>query len=159
MYHDNIASPTIDIRLLLPGLEMLAEYLGQTYKLFQQTHNAPLSGRYHNSSEDTILSHALEYIRSNITNSITITELADFCHCSESYISRIFKKRTGVNINLYINKMRIEAAKNHLLLSHESMADIAATVGFNDPNYFSRIFSQIFGISPTEFRRRFHQDI
>lgn len=92
MYHDNIASPTIDIRLLLPGLEMLAEYLGQTYKLFQQTHNAPLSGRYHNSSEDTILSHALEYIRSNITNSITITELADFCHCSESYISRIFKK-------------------------------------------------------------------
>lgn len=159
LYHDNIASPTIDIRLLLPGLEMLAEYLGQTYKLFQQTHNAPLSGRYHNSSEDTILSHALEYIRSNITNSITITELADFCHCSESYISRIFKKRTGVNINLYINKMRIEAAKNHLLLSHESMADIAAAVGFNDPNYFYRIFSQIIGISPTEFRRRFHQDI
>ena len=34
LYHDNIASPTIDIRLLLPGLEMLAEYLGQTYKLF-----------------------------------------------------------------------------------------------------------------------------
>ena len=113
----------------------------------------------HNSSEDTILSHALEYIRSNITNSITITELADFCHCSESYISRIFKKRTGVNINLYINKMRIEAAKNHLLLSHESMADIAAAVVFNDPNYFSSIFSQIIGISPTEFRRRFHQDI
>lgn len=41
--------------------------------------------------------------------------------------------------------MRIEAAKNHLLLSHESMADIAAAVGFNDPNYFSRIFHRSSG--------------
>lgn len=87
----------------------------------------------------------------------TLTELASFCHCSESYLSRIFKKRTGVNINIYVNKVRVEQSKNLLTRSHDSIADISSSVGFCDPNYFSRVFSQIIGISPTEFRRRFQE--
>ena len=148
----------IDPEDMLPGLEMLAEYLGQTYRVLQRTHAKPnASIRYHTSSEDTILSHAIEYIRQNAANKITVSELAAFCLCSESYLSRIFKRRTGVNINVYINKVRVEQAKNNLILSHDSIADIALRVGFSDPNYFSRVFTQIIGISPTEFRRRFQQ--
>ena len=101
----------------------------------------------------------MEYIRLNAGSHISVAALAEFCHCSESYISRIFKRRIGVNINVYINKVRVELAENHLLLSKESISSIAARVGFNDPNYFSRVFTQIIGISPTEFRRRFHEDL
>ena len=156
LYHSCIRTPTIDPEDLLPGLELLAEYLGQTYKIMQATHTAPINTiRYHTSSEDTILTHAIEYIRLNAANRITVSELASFCHCSESYLSRIFKRRTGVNINVYVNKVRVEQAKNDLLLSHDSIADIASRVGFSDPNYFSRVFTQIIGVSPTEFRRRF----
>lgn len=158
LYHGCITAPTIDPEDMLPGLEMLAEYLGQTYRVLQQTHAKPnASIRYHTSSEDTILSHAIEYIRQNAANKITVSELAAFCLCSESYLSRIFKRRTGVNINVYINKVRVEQAKNNLILSHDSIADIALRVGFSDPNYFSKVFTQIIGISPTEFRRRFQQ--
>lgn len=121
---------------ILPGLELLAEYLGQTYRMLQPTHT-----------------------ESNAGGHITVSNLAAFCRCSESYLSRIFKKRTGGNINVYINKVRMELAKNHLLLSRENIAEIAAGVGFNDPNYFSRVFTQIIGIPPTEFRRRFQRDI
>lgn len=158
LYHACIMTPTIEPEDLLPGLEMLAEFLGQTYRLLQQTHAVPsTTTRYHTSSEDTILSHAIEYIQQNAANKITVSELAAFCLCSESYLSRIFKRRTGVNINIYINKVRIEQAKNNLLLSDDSIADIASSVGFSDSNYFSRVFSQIIGISPTEFRRRFRK--
>lgn len=158
LYYSCIHAPTIHPEDLLPGLELVAEYLGQTYLILQRTHAAPeTTVRYYTSSEDTILSHAMEYIRHNTANRIAVSDLAAFCHCSESYLSRIFKRRTGVNINVYVNKVRVEQAKNSLLLSHDSIAEIASRVGFSDPNYFSRVFTQIIGISPTEFRRRFQQ--
>lgn len=158
LYEASIQTPSIDPEDLLPGLELVAEYLGQTYQILQQTHTLSHAAiRYHTSSEDTILSHAIEYIRSNTSAKIAVSDLADFCHCSESYLSRIFKRRTGVNINIYINKVKIEQAKNNLLLSHDSIAEIASSVGFSDPNYFTRVFTQIIGVSPTEFRRRFQQ--
>ena len=124
----------------------------------RQEPHSDAAGRYHDSSEDTILAHALEYIRINYKSRITVTALAEFCHCSDSYLSRIFKRRTGVNINVYVNKVRMEFAKSPLCLSDESIAEIAASVGFGDPNYISRVFTQIIGIPPTEFRKRFHQN-
>lgn len=157
LYHSSIHTSTIEPEGMLIGLEMLAEYLGQTYEILRQTHSASVPRRFVSSSEDTILTHAIEYIRQNIADHISVTALAGFCHCSESYISRIFRRRTGVNINVYINKIRVELAKNDLILSSASIAEIASRTGFNDPNYFSRVFSQIIGIPPTEFRRRFQQ--
>lgn len=160
LYHEGIQTADADVDSMLIGLELLAEYLGQTYSILQSTHSAPSAARgYLSSSEDTILTHAMEYIRLNTGSHISVRALAQFCHCSESYLSRIFKRRTGVNINVYINKVRIELAKNHLLLSNESISEAAARVGFNDPNYFSRVFTQIIGISPTEFRRRFQSSV
>lgn len=160
LYHTYIHSADIDVKHMLAGLEMLAEYLGESYSILQNTHCAPtVTRQYLAFSEDTILAHAIEYIRLNADSQITVSALANFCHCSESYISRIFKRRVGVNICVYVNKVRMELAKNHLLLSNESIAEIAARVGFNDPNYFSRVFTKIIGISPTEFRRRFRKEL
>lgn len=160
LYREGVQTADVDVDSMLIGLELLAEYLGQTYTILQTTHSAPAAVRsYLTSSEDTILSHAMEYIRLNSGGHISVAALAGFCHCSESYLSRIFKRRTGVNINVYVNKVRMELAKNHLLLSNESVAEIASRVGFNDPNYFSRVFTQIIGVSPTEFRRRFQQEL
>lgn len=158
LYRSCIRTPTISPEDLLPSLELLAEYLGQTYKIMQATHAVPDTVvRYHASSKDTILSHAIEYIRLNAANQITLSELASFCHCSESYLSRIFKQRTGVNVNMYINKIRVEQAKTSLLMTHDSIAEIASSVGFSEPNYFTRVFTKIIGMSPSEFRRRFHE--
>ena len=158
LYRTSIHTPTISPEDLLPSLELIAEYLGQTYQIIQSTHSEPdTPARFHSSSEDTILSHAIEYIRLNAISHITLADLANFCHCSESYLSRIFKRRTGVNINVYINKVRMELAKNSLVLTDASIADIALSVGFSEPNYFSRVFTKIIGVSPTEYRKRFQK--
>lgn len=157
LYHQYVKTPTIAPEELLPGLEMLAEYLAQTYQLPQYAQEKPAASRHSVSSEDVILTHALEYIRQNFHNKITVVELAEFCHCSETYLSRIFKRHTRVTMNVYINKIRLEEAKHYLTNSQHSIAEIAGIVGFGDPNYFSRVFSQMIGISPTEFRRRFQK--
>lgn len=160
LYHSYIKTTNVDIESMIIGLEMLAEYLGEIYTILHKTHSTPTATmRRFTSSEDTILTHAMEYIRLNASSHISVAALADFCHCSESYLSRIFKRRTGVNINIYINKVRMELAKNHLLLSNENVSEIALRVGFNDPNYFTRVFTKMIGISPSEFRRRFHQEL
>ena len=70
--------------------------------------------------------------------------LSAFCHCSGPCLSRIFKRR-------------MELAKDPLCLSNERIAEIAAGVGLGDPNYFSRVFMQITGVPPAEFRKRLHQ--
>lgn len=154
LFHQSISEPHISPEVLIPTMELISEYLSMTYDTMQSTHRTG-TRRYQNSMEDTILSHTAEYIRQNFLNHISVAELADFCHCSESHLSHIFKKRMNVNINTYINKVRVEASKNFLVDSDSSISDIAFSVGFNDPNYYSRVFSQLVSISPREYRRRF----
>jgi YesN/AraC family two-component response regulator len=60
-----------------------------------------------------------------------------------------------MNISTYVNKVRIEHAKDRLLNSKDTMTGIAMDMGFNDPNYFSRVFTRLVGNTPSEFRRRY----
>jgi len=154
LYHTCIAVPEVDVEEMLAGLELMAAYLGEAYHGMRSAD--PSSGRplrCRASGEDAILSHAVSYIRQHADSRITVPAMANFCYCSESYLSRIFKNRTGVNISEYIGMVRMELAKKRLLATDESIAEIALSTGFSDPNYFSRVFSRIVGLSPTEFRR------
>lgn len=155
LFYESIQPPLVSAQELLPIMELAAQYLSMTYDTIRNTHGAPTKKRQTASSEDTILSHAAEYVRQNFPNHIAAAELAEFCHCSESYLSHIFKRRLNVNINVYINKVRIEASKNFLMDSDSSVSEIASSVGFDDANYYSRVFSALVGISPSEYRRRF----
>lgn len=141
---------------VLTAARMLAEYLGMTYMRFK---SAGIGGtgarRAQDHRENLIIVEAQEYIRMNFASPIRVLEIARHCHCSESYINHMFNKHTGVNINVYINKIRIEHAKNYLLTTSDSIAAIALNVGFSDPNYFSRVFSSLVAIPATEFRRRY----
>lgn len=103
LYRNHISNASIDVESMISSLEMMAEYLALTYHFLKSSHTVPNSiVRYHDSSEDNIISHSIDYIRKNISNQISVTEVAEFCHCSESYLSRVFKKRTGVNLNVYM---------------------------------------------------------
>jgi AraC-like DNA-binding protein/ligand-binding sensor protein len=160
LYKENIQDAKVDPQMILPGLEMLAEYLGHSYHTLQQiVEDKKEPGHYRQSNESLIVTTAINYIHENACKHITADELSGVCHCSKSYLSRVFKKHTDVNINVYINKVRVELSKNPLILSDESISEIAYGVGFNDSNYFSRIFTHIIGIAPTEFRRRFRKNV
>ena len=141
---------------MLTFLEIVAEYLATTYLHLKNIHSGEkLPARRYNSHEDTIVAHALEYISRNFASQILVRDVASYCYCSESYINHSFKKRVSMNVNTYINKVRIEHAKHRLLHTKDKMTAIAMDVGFNDPNYFSRVFTQLVGNTPSEFRRRY----
>lgn len=106
------------------------------------------------SNTDYIFSHAILFLQSSYSGNIGVEEVAEFCHCSRSYISHIFKKKTGKSVNRYLTELRVAEAKKLLEETGNSISEIAYAAGFNDSNYFSYVFSRETGMSPREYRKR-----
>lgn len=95
---------------------------------------------------------AINYIRNNFHNSITLYDVASEVGIHHVNLSKLFKKETGKTFTDYLNFIRIEASKE-LLRKNLPIADIALLVGYNDQSYFSKIFRKIQGTSPKEWTR------
>jgi AraC-like DNA-binding protein len=82
----------------------------------------------------------------------TVKYLADAVNLSPGYLGDLLKKETGLNAQEHIHHYVIEEAKNILLNSNQSVSEIAYHLGFDYPQYFSRLFKQKTGTTPIEFR-------
>ncbi len=82
----------------------------------------------------------------------TVKYLADAVNLSPGYLGDLLKKETGLNAQEHIHHFIIEAAKNILLYSNQSISEIAFQLGFEYPQYFSRLFKQKTGTTPLEYR-------
>ena len=104
--------------------------------------------------EESLITRILRYVRQHYELDLTTEMICDHYHCSRSHFSHSFKKETGKTFREYLTDLRLEHAKH--LLTHSSIRinEIAYSVGFNDPNYFSNVFRRTEGISPMEYRRR-----
>lgn len=99
------------------------------------------------------LNTVLEYISEHYQERITTVELAKMSFLNESYFCRFFKNATGKTVVNYINEIRIEKASVLLKNTDESITDVAMNVGFDDVNYFVRVFKKIKKITPGEFKK------
>jgi AraC-like DNA-binding protein len=100
----------------------------------------------------------LEYISDNYREKITTKDLAAHCFLSEEHLCRFFKSAVGKTITEYINQYRVEKASILLLNTDESIASIGESVGFDDLNYFSRVFKKTRGMSPKEYRSQYTKE-
>lgn len=94
------------------------------------------------------------YLEDNFQNKISLDELAKKFFVNKFYLSRIFKDEFGTSINNYIISLKITKAKELLRFSQKSIEEIAFEVGIGDPNYFSRLFKKLEGMSPSEFKQQ-----
>ena len=94
----------------------------------------------------------LAYIRDNYESTITLQELADVAGMAPRYFCRAFSSMTGKTPIEYINYYRIEQAGERLLLTDDSVTEIALSCGFNDMSYFSKTFAKYKGVCPSVFR-------
>ena len=95
---------------------------------------------------------SLEFIRSNYHHHISLEEVANSVNLNPFYFSHGFKSFTGISLIDYMTKIRIEQAKKLLLASNESITIIAEHVGYDNANYFSRVFRNEVGMPPSKYR-------
>lgn len=82
----------------------------------------------------------------------TVKYLADKVHLSANYLSDLLKKETGLNAQDHIHYYLIEEAKSILVNSDRSVSQVAYSLGFDYPQYFSKLFKQKTGKTPVEYR-------
>ncbi|MDP4092885.1 MAG: response regulator [Bacillota bacterium] len=95
---------------------------------------------------------AKEYIDENFNKDITLEDVSREVCISPHYFSKLFKSETNQNFIDYLTSIRMGKAKKYLEDGEYSVKEICYQVGYCDPNYFSRIFKKIVGVTPTEFK-------
>lgn len=106
------------------------------------------------SSRDSVLDDILRYIDHNFSGAITLENIALLFGYNSSYLGRIFHKKMGENFNSYIDRVRIDRAKELLLKEDSKVYAIAEKVGYRNPDYFYTKFKKYVGMSPAEYRKR-----
>ena len=99
------------------------------------------------------INKVMDFIESNLTNEISLNELASVASFSPFHFHRIFKAMVGETIREYILRLRIEKSANQLTANHKkSITEIALDCGFSSSAHFARVFKDTYGVSASEWR-------
>jgi signal transduction histidine kinase/AraC-like DNA-binding protein/DNA-binding LacI/PurR family transcriptional regulator len=101
-----------------------------------------------------LVKQALAYMHQNFSRALTRGELAEMVGVSENYLNQIFHHEVGLSPLDCLNRLRILKARERLRSTGDTITQVAASVGIDDPAYFSRVFRKVTGISPQAFRQQ-----
>lgn len=130
----------------------------QTEMLFRDVLNEALlcvDNRQNSCESHTLFERVSHYIQEYYYQSLTIVSLAEQNNVNRNRLSYVFRRHAGMGPAQYLLKYRINMAQEMLFTSDAPVQQIAETVGFADPFYFSRVFKKQIGIAPTEYREKF----
>jgi two-component system, response regulator YesN len=102
---------------------------------------------------DHITSFVFDYIEKHYQQDVSLDTLADKLGITRSYLSTYFKEKTGIYFVDYVNRVRINLAKELLMNTDIKIQDAAAQVGYQNINSFNRMFKKFTGVTPSEFRK------
>lgn len=100
------------------------------------------------------VSKCVDFIHENVHSRITMESLAERAGLAGAYLSRLFKKETGMTISAYIRARKVDAAKNLLARPEFSLADVAYILAFASQSHFTDVFRKATGLTPKKFRER-----
>ena len=103
--------------------------------------------------DNDIIRGSIKYICENYMKNLTLGDVAKHVNVSRTYFSQIFKQETNENYIDYLNKIRIEKAKELMKFNRYKSYEIAERVGFQDSSYFCKIFKKIENKTPSEYIR------
>ncbi|BBI31502.1 response regulator [Cohnella abietis] len=102
--------------------------------------------------DSNAISFIIKYMEMHHDQDITLRSAADQIFMNPSYFSTLFKKKTGINFIHYLQKLRIEKSKELLQNPQYKIYEVATKIGFSDEKYFFKVFKNITGITPNEYR-------
>ncbi|MED4225499.1 response regulator [Neobacillus cucumis] len=103
----------------------------------------------------SVIEHAEAFILEKYREDISLEQTAEHVNLSSYYFSKTFKNEYGKTFIDYLTDIRIQKAKELMEETNLSLKEICYEVGYKDPNYFSRVFKKVTGITPKDYRQRF----
>lgn len=103
------------------------------------------------------ISRVQAHLREHLASPVSVPALAKMAGFSPSHFSARFRAVTGFSVTEYVKRLRMARARQLLITSERTVAEIAAAVGYRDPFYFSRHFSSVNGVSPRDFEPAMRQ--
>lgn len=103
---------------------------------------------------------AIRYIHESFTNSdLSLQDVLDHVHMSKSRFSELFKQTTGMTYLKYLNFVRATAVRRALVTENDTIAVISESNGFSEVQKMTRVFNDIYGMSPTKYRKVFKNTV
>lgn len=99
-----------------------------------------------------------DYIKENFFEDLNASNIAGRFYLNPSYLSTMFREKTGMKLMSYIEGIRMEKAKEYLKNNVWTVTEIAIETGYSDSNYFSKVFKKYTGVSPKQYRERALRD-
>ena len=99
----------------------------------------------------------MKILKENVETNLSIDEICSKTSYGRAYLFRVFKAETGKSIIEYFIELKIEKAKQLILENKLSVKEISAALSFNEPNYFTKTFKRVTGITPSTYRKRAKQ--
>ncbi|MDR2052214.1 MAG: helix-turn-helix domain-containing protein [Treponema sp.] len=149
-YHDNTeASPLFSAAeeiMAIPDISAWEAWAGRAFEklLFQ-------AALRRSNTFPVPLAKAIEYIHAHYTEGIQLGGAADAAQVSPAYLSRLFSEHCKTSFIDYVTELRIENAEKLLRESKMNVKEVAFASGYQDPNYFSKIFRKFTGLSPAAY--------
>ena len=131
-----------ECRSLPEACQWLYQYLSHTQDVIQDA----LQTRHH-----SILERCIERMELEFDPDLSLSVVADWCHFSPSYFSKLFKEHTGESFTDYLVALRMTKAAAKLKNSHKKVYEIAEEVGYRDVKYFTHL-QKVYGVAPNEYR-------
>ena len=140
--------------LLLEIYAILGEYYLETSATAAEMNSL----HRHLSGQDSF-NRALDYLDKNFMDDITLDHLAAYAGFSRYTLSRMFRQHTGVTFTQYLSKCRVDMAMDLLSSTHLPVTQVALQCGFNSIATFNRVFREVRGCTPTQYRGIYGDDV
>lgn len=109
--------------------------------------------RFDLGSEGKAIERSLGIMKARVEESLNLSDLTDELGLSKTYFCRLFKQRMEQAPIDYFIRLKVQRACQYLDFSDISIQEVAGTLGYDDPYYFSRVFKRIMGVSPLQYRK------
>jgi AraC-like DNA-binding protein len=139
------------------ALESVLDLLRILNILTSKKYTTLASTEFHNVSSKTFelrINKVCTHLQKHFAAPITLTQIAELVHMSESNFCKFFKKATGATFSDYLNELRVNEACHLLLATEDKISKIAHDCGFDSLSYFNRVFLKKMKATPSVYRRK-----
>ena len=144
----------VEESVLCGYLSKIAEDLSKRSKEINSNSDKKLFEHQYNLSANGVVMEMRRYVSAHYAEPLSLNSLAMIYNFSPVYLGRIFKKETGCSFNEYLNRYRIEIAREYMEQGNMSVSEIANHVGYNDVKYFYKCFRDITGFTIKEYKNK-----